>query len=61
MATIVACEWAGAVMEKVNGAFGRSDAVKTLKNAEKVEWGLTDQQTNHLTDQPTDKAGYRVA
>ena len=44
-ATLVACGWAGAVLEKV-----RSSELTTLKNAEKVKWGPTDR----LTDRPTD-------
>ena len=34
--TLVACRWAGAVIEKDNGALGRSSELKTLKNAENI-------------------------
>ena len=46
--TLVACRWAGAVIEKDNGALGRSSELKTLKNAEKVEG--TEQTINRPTD-----------
>ena len=35
-ATPVACRGAGAVLEKVTGAFGGSSKLKKLKNAKKV-------------------------
>ena len=49
MATPVACRGAGAVLEKVTGAFGGSSKLKKLKNAKKVKRGPTDRPT----DQPT--------
>ena len=52
-ATLVACGWAGAVLEKVTGASGRGRMLKKLKNAKKVERGPIDQRT--------DIAGCRVA
>ena len=51
-ATLVACGWAGAVLEKVTRASGRSRMLKKLKNAEKVKKG-TDRPTDQPTDGPT--------
>ena len=53
-ATPVACRGAGAVLEKVTGAFGGSSKLKKLKNAKKVKRGQP-------TDRPTDIAGCKVA
>ena len=50
-ATLVACGWAGAVLEKVTGHLGRGCMLKELKNAEKVKRG----PTNQPTDGPTDR------
>ena len=58
-ATPVACGWAGAVFELLKH-LGRSGEAKDRKNIKKVKWGPTDQPTNRLTDQPTDKAGCSV-
>ena len=49
-ATLVACGWAGAVMEKVTGELGRSSELKTLKNAKKVKWGPNDRPTDRPTN-----------
>ena len=35
-ATLVACGWAGAVLEKVTRVLGRSSLLRKLKNAKKV-------------------------
>ena len=50
-ATLVACGWAGAVLEKVTRASGQE--LKNLKNAKKVKRGPT--------NRPTNIAGCRVA
>ena len=47
-ATLVACGWAGAVLE-VTRASGQDRMLKKLKNAEKVKMGLTDQPTDGPT------------
>ena len=56
-ATLVACGWAGAVLEKVTRASGQEPYAQSSKNAEKVKRGLT----NKLTNQWTNIAGCRVA
>ena len=42
-ATLVACKWAVAVLEKVTRASGQSSVLKKHKNAENVKRGPTDQ------------------
>ena len=58
-ATLVACVWAGVVIELANGAlWAGSVSSKFSKMLKKLrEDRLTDKQTN----QPTYRAGYRVA
>ena len=53
-ATLVACGWAGAMMENSLGHFGRSSELKTLKNPETVKWGPTNQPIDQPTDGRTD-------
>ena len=53
MATLVACEWAGAVLEKVTGAFGQEQWAQNAQKRRKSKMG-TDRPTNQPTDQQTD-------
>ena len=48
-ATLVACGWAGAVLERSLGHLGRSCVLKKLKNAEKVKRGPNDRPTDRPT------------
>ena len=55
-ATLVACGWAGAVIEKVTGAFGQEQWAQNAQKCRKSKKG-----TDRPTDRRTDKAGCRVA
>ena len=55
-ATLVACGWAGAVLEKVNRASGQEPHAQKAQICQKSK-----KPTNQPTDQPTDIAGCRVA
>ena len=63
-ATLVACGWAGAVLEKVTGSSGQELYAQKAQKRRKSKKG-TDQPTNRPTNQPTnqriDIAGCRVA
>ena len=58
-ATLVACGWAGAVLEKVNRASGQEPHAQKAQICQKSK--KRDRLTNQPTDQPTDIAGCRVA
>ena len=45
-ATLVACGWAGAVLEKVTRASGQEPYAQSSKNAEKVKRGPTEQSSD---------------
>ena len=55
MATLVACGWAGAVLEKVTRASGQEPYTKKLKNAKEVKMEPTSRPTNLPTNQPTNQ------
>ena len=57
-ATLVACGWAGARLEKVTSA---SRQEPYAQKAKKVKKGPTNRPTNQPTDRRTDIARYRVA
>ena len=52
LATLVACGWAGAVLEKVTRASGEEPYAQKAQKRQKTKEG-TDQPTDHSTDQPT--------
>ena len=52
MATLVACGWAGAVLEKVTRASGQELYAQKAQKRRKSKKG-TDQPTNRPTDGPT--------
>ena len=56
MATLVACGWAGAVIDKATGVFWQGQLAQNAKKRRKSE-----KRHNQRTDQRTDKAGHRVA
>ena len=59
MAALAAWRWAGAMMENDNEAFGQEHGAK--KTHQKSKMGI-DRPTNQpITNQPTDKAGCKVA
>ena len=64
-ATLVACRWAGAVLEKVTRAFGQEPYAQKDKKRQKIKRGPTNQPTDRPTDRPTNRwtdiAGCRVA
>ena len=55
-ATPVACGWAGAVKEKVTGAFGQKGLAQKAQKCQKNKKG-----TNQPTNQWTNIAGCRIA
>ena len=58
MATLVACGWAGAVLEKVTGSSGQELCAQKAKKRRKSKKG-TDRPTNRPTDQPTNGPSQR--
>ena len=59
-ATLVACGRAGAVLEKVTGAFGQEQWAQNAQKRRNSKMGTvrpTDRLTDWPTDRPTDKAG----
>ena len=53
-ATLVACGWAGAVLEKVTRASGQEPYAQKAQKRQKSKKG-TDRPTNRPTDRPTDR------
>ena len=53
-ATLFACGWAGAVLEKVTGASGQEPYTQKAKKRQKSKKG-TDRPTDLPTDQPTQR------
>ena len=61
--TLIACRWAGAVMEKVTGVFGQvhaSSELETPKNAKNVKWGWTDGRTDGQTKRGVESHSTRL-
>ena len=55
MATLVACRWAGAVLEKFTWVSGQELYARKAQKLQKVKWGPTVQPSNQLTEQPIDQ------
>ena len=58
MATLVACGWAGAVLEKVTRASGQEPYAKKAQKCQRRKNGTdwpTDQSTDQPTNRPTDR------
>ena len=53
-ATLVACEWEGAVLEKVTRKSGQEPYAQNAQKRRKGKRGPTEQPTNQQTNQPTD-------
>ena len=51
--TLVACGWAGAVLEKAPRESGQEQYAQRSQNAKKVKWGSTDRPTDRPTDRRT--------
>ena len=52
MATLVACGWVGAVLEKVTRASGKEPYAQKAEKRQKSKKGM-DKPTNRLTNGPT--------